>query len=74
MTFSRDTRTGDRVNLAAVSEVVADRIWKAMIDASRELDRLGIKHVRTFLAEHASELAVLFDALVARARAEEPSV
>ncbi len=58
MTFSRDTRTGDRV-----TDVI-------------ELVKAGmaVARVRTFLAEHASELAVLFDALVARARAEEPSV
>jgi len=32
------------VDLAPVAEVVSERIWKAMVDASAELTRLGIKH------------------------------
>ena len=44
MTFSRRGAKRVRADLRPVAEVVSERVWKAMIDASRVLDDLGIRH------------------------------
>ena len=44
MTFSRPDGKRPRADLRPVAEVVSERVWKAMIDASRALDDLGIRH------------------------------
>jgi hypothetical protein len=44
MTFSRNRPRRERADLRPVAEVVSEKVWKAMIDASRALDELGIGH------------------------------
>jgi hypothetical protein len=44
ITFSRGRAKRSGADLKPVAEVVSDRVWKAMIDSSRALDALGIRH------------------------------
>lgn len=45
MTFSRGRLKRSTPDLVPVAEVVSESVWRAMVDASRLLDELGIKHV-----------------------------
>jgi hypothetical protein len=49
VTFFRGSRGSRGVDLKPVPEVVSDRVWKAMIDASKALDALGVKHALVYL-------------------------
>lgn len=44
MTFSRRPLKKPGADLKPVSEVVSDRVWRAMIDSSALLSKLGIRH------------------------------
>jgi len=44
MTFARSRPKGERADLRPVAEVVSDRVWRAMVDSSRALTELGIRH------------------------------
>lgn len=44
VTFSRRSPRQPGPDLKPVAEVVADRVWRAMIDASSLLSSLGVKH------------------------------
>jgi hypothetical protein len=44
MSFFRTTRPGGRVNLEAVSEVVSEKVWRAMLEGSKQLALLGVRH------------------------------
>ncbi len=44
MTFSRKRGRDAGADLKPVAEVVSDRVWRAMLDASALLSQLGVKH------------------------------
>ncbi len=44
MSFSRRPRKRPGADLKPVSEVVSDRVWRAMIDSSSLLTKLGVGH------------------------------
>lgn len=43
VTFAREPTTGHAPDLGPVREIVSERVWRAMQDASAELARLGVR-------------------------------